>query len=144
MTKILIIQGAGLESRGKVQIEVFGTATLADYNAAAQAAAKELGLEVEIVHTTTEADAVARLQDAAKHGVAAAIINPGSFTRGHAAIVEAIAKAPFPTVEVHISNPAARNVASDVAKACKSTIAGFGVGGYRLALGGLKELLTKA
>jgi 3-dehydroquinate dehydratase-2 len=143
MTKILVIQGMGLDLRGKTQIEVFGPMTLADYNRHVEAYAKELGVEVEIVQSNVAAEVIAKLK-AASGKVDAAIFNPGGFTKGHPELAAAIAAAPFPTIEVHISNPAARGTQSDMAPSCRSTIAGFGVAGYRLALLGLKELLAKA
>jgi len=140
MTKILVVQGMGLDLRGKTQIEVFGPMTLADYNRHVEAYAKELGVEVEIVQSNVEAEVIEKLKRA--KGVDAAIFNPGGFTKGHPELAAAIAAAPFPTIEVHISNPAARGTQSDMAPSCKSTIAGFGVAGYRLALLGIKELLS--
>jgi 3-dehydroquinate dehydratase-2 len=144
MTKILVIQGKGLDLRGKTQIEVFGPMTLADYNRHVEAYAKELGVAVEIFQSNVEADVIARFIQARGTGVDAAILNPGGFTRDHPELAAVIAAAPFPTIEVHISNPAARGTQSDIARVCKSTIAGFGVAGYRLGMLGIKELLAKA
>lgn len=141
MTKILVIQGKGLDLRGKTQIEVFGPMTLADYNRHVEAYAKELGVAVEIFQTNVEAEAIAKFAAAAGK-VDAAIINPGGFTKDHPDLAATITVAPFPTVEVHISNPAARGTQSDIARVCKSTVAGFGVAGYRLALLGLKEVFA--
>jgi 3-dehydroquinate dehydratase-2 len=63
--------------------------------------------------------------------------------RGYPALVTAIGRVKFPTLEVHISNPALRGTHSDVATASHGCIAGFGIVGYDLALRGLKEILTK-
>jgi 3-dehydroquinate dehydratase II len=72
-----------------------------------------------------------------------AIINPDGFTRGYPALVTAISRVKFPTIEVHISNPARRGTHSDVLTASHGGIAGFGIVGYDLALRGLKAILTK-
>ena len=68
---------------------------------------------------------------------------PTGFTRGYPALVTAIGRVKFPTIEVHISNPARRGTHSDIATASLGCIAGFGIVGYDLALRGLKEILTK-
>ena len=57
-----------------------------------------------------------------------------------AGLVAAIAQVSFPTIELHVSNPARRGVVSDIAKACHGTLAGFGVYGYHMALRVLQEL----
>lgn len=142
MPKILVIQGAGLDMRGKSQIEIFGPMTLADYDRHVETYAAELGLEIEIFQSNVEGDVIARLRDAADAGIDAAVINPGGFTKGHPALATAIAEARFPTVEVHISHPAMRGTTSEIAPATKGSVTGFGVGGYRLALAGLRDLLS--
>jgi 3-dehydroquinate dehydratase II len=141
MPKILVIQGAGLDMRGKSQIEIFGPMTLADYNRHVETYAAELGLEVEIFQSNVEGDVITRLGNAAT-GIDAAVINPGGFTRGHPALATAISGARFPTIEVHISHPATRGMTSEIAPATKGSVTGFGVAGYRLALAGLRDLLS--
>ncbi len=76
-------------------------------------------------------------------GIDAAIINPDGFTRGYPALVAAISRVRFPTIEVHISNPARRGTQSDVATASQGGVTGFGIVGYDLALRGLKETLAR-
>jgi 3-dehydroquinate dehydratase-2 len=65
-----------------------------------------LGLEVEIFHSNIEGEVINRLYAAHDGGIDAAIINPDGFTRGYPALVTAISRVKFPTIEVHISNPA--------------------------------------
>jgi 3-dehydroquinate dehydratase-2 len=144
MTTILVIHGAGMDMRGKTQIEVFGPMTLPEYDAAIRGYAAALGVSVVIVQSNEEAVVVARLREAeADPAIDAAIINPAGFTRGHPALVAAIAAARFPVIEVHISNPARRGLISEVAGASRGAVAGFGVAGYRLAMQGLLEILPK-
>jgi 3-dehydroquinate dehydratase-2 len=64
-------------------------------------------------------------------------------SRGYPALVTAIGRVRFPTIEVHISNPARRGTQSEVATATRGVITGFGVAGYELALRGLKDLVGK-
>jgi 3-dehydroquinate dehydratase II len=141
--KILVIHGAGMNMRGKVQTEVFGTLTLPEYDVKIRAYAAALGMQVEIFHSNIEGEVINRLYAAHDERIDAAIINPDGFTRGYPALVTAIGRVTFPTIEVHISNPARRGTHSDIATASHGCIAGFGIVGYDLALRGLKEVLTK-
>ena len=144
MPKILVIHGAGMNMRGKVQTEVFGLLTLPEYDVKIRAYAAALGMQVEIFHSNIEGEVINRLYAAHDEGIDAVIINPDGFTRGYPALVTAISRVKFPTIEVHISNPARRGTHSDVATAAQGGIAGFGIVGYDLALRGLKEMLNEA
>jgi 3-dehydroquinate dehydratase-2 len=81
---ILVIHGAGMNMRGKVQTEVFGTLTLPEYDVKIRAYAAALGMQVEIFHSNIEGEVINRLYAAHDEGIAAAIINPDGFTRGAA------------------------------------------------------------
>lgn len=142
MPKILIIHGAGMNMRGKVQIDRFGTMTLPQYDEHIRKYASELGIEVDIFHSNIVGEVINKFYDAHDRGIDAAIINPGSYSRGHRALTSAISQVRFPTLELHISNPARRgNEASEVAAVSRGVIMGFGIFGYYLALRGIKELL---
>jgi 3-dehydroquinate dehydratase II len=141
MPKVLIIHGAGMNMRGKVQTDVFGTMTLPEYDEQIRKYAAELGFEVEIFHSNIEGEVINRLYEAHERGVDAALINPAGYTSGHPALVAAMAQVGFPTVEVHISNPARRGGTSDIARVSRSTVTGFGIFGYYLALRGVREVL---
>jgi 3-dehydroquinate dehydratase II len=142
MAKVLVIHGAGMNMRGKVQLEIFGPMTLPEYDEKIHGYAAELGLEVEIFHSNIEGEIVNRLYDANDRGVDAAIFNPAAFGSGYPAIVAALSQVKFPTIEVHISNPIRRGPASQTAAVSQGVVAGFGVAGYDLALRGLKGLLA--
>ena len=77
-------------------------------------------------------------------GVDAAIINPAGYTTGYPALTAAIAQVRFPTIELHISNPARRGRESEIARVCRGVVTGFGIYGYYLALSGLRDLLGTA
>jgi 3-dehydroquinate dehydratase-2 len=135
MAKVLVIHGAGMNMRGKVNIETFGPMTLDQYDAAIQKYAEELKTSVETFHSNIEGEVVNRLYRAHDDkNIDAAIINPSAFSNGYPALVAAIGQVRFPSIEVHVSNPAARGGSSQVGGACKGTIAGFGIFGYYLAL----------
>lgn len=143
MTKVLVIHGAGMSMRGKAQVEVFGPMTLPEYDAAIRGYAAALGVEVEIFHSNLEGEVIDRVYAAHEDTtIDAAIINPDGFTRGYPALVAAIGRVRYPTIEVHMSNPARRGTSSDVATASRGTVTGFGIVGYELALRGLKALLV--
>ena len=76
MAKVLIIHGAGMNMRGKVQIETFGTMTLPEYDEHIRKYAAELGLEVEIFHSNIVGEVINKFYEAHEGGFAAALINP--------------------------------------------------------------------
>lgn len=141
MAKFLVIHGAGMDMRGKVQVEVFGKMTLPEYDAAIRGFAAELGVGVEIFHSNIEGEVINRLYAAHDDtSFAGALINPAGFTRGYPALNGAIAAMRFPVIEVHVSNPARRGLVSDVLASSRGGVSGFGLAGYALALRGLKEI----
>jgi 3-dehydroquinate dehydratase-2 len=142
MPKVLVIHGAGMNMRGKVSIETFGPMTLPEYDIKIRAFAQELGLEVEIFHSNIEGEVINKIYAANDAGFDGALINPAGFSVGYPALCAAISQVKFPTIEVHISNPARRGMVSDVGKVCQSTVTGFALAGYELAFRGVKALLA--
>ena len=143
MAKILIIHGAGMNMRGKVQTEIFGPMTLPEYDERIRGYAKELGVEIEIFHSNVEGEVINRLYAANDQGFDAAIFNPAGFSRGYPALVAAISQVKFPTIELHMSNPVRRGPVSETATVSQGMVTGFGIVGYYLGLRGLKETLKK-
>ncbi|WP_306598642.1 type II 3-dehydroquinate dehydratase [Geothrix sp. 21YS21S-2] len=142
MTKILVLHGAGMNMRGKVQLETFGPMTLPDYDAKIRGYAAELDVAVEIFHSNIEGEVINRIYDACGEGFDAAIFNPAGFGTGYPALVAALSQANFPVIEVHISNPIRRGPATQTAAVSLGVVAGFGVAGYELALRGICGHLT--
>jgi len=143
MAKLLVIHGAGMNMRGKAQIDVFGPMTLAEYDEQLNKYAAELGVELEIFHSNVEGEVINKLYASHDAGLTGCIINPAGFTVGYGAINQAITQVKFPTIEVHISNPALRGRISDVGRHARGVVTGFGILGYCLAMRGLLEI-TKA
>jgi len=143
MAKFLVVHGAGMNMRGKTQIDVFGTITLADYDAQIRSYAAELGVAVDIFHSNIEGEVINKLYAAQESGVDGAVINPAGFMSGYPALAAAITQVTYPTIEVHISNPARRGAESAISAVVRGVIAGFGVYGYYLALRSLKEISGK-
>ena len=141
MAKILIVHGAGMNMRGKVQTEIFGPMTLPEYDERIRGYAAELGLDIEIFHSNLEGEVVNRFYQANDQGFDAAMFNPAAFGSGYPALVAAIGQVKFPTIEIHISNPIRRGPASETARVSHGIVAGFGLPGYYLALHGLRDML---
>jgi 3-dehydroquinate dehydratase-2 len=137
--KLLIVQGAGMNMRGKTQTEIFGTMTLDQYNQHIFQYAKDLDITVEIFHSNTEGDVINRLYEANDQGFDGALVNPAGFSRGYPALTAAISQVTFPVIEVHISNPVRRGPVSDTAQVSLGMVTGFGVLGYYLAMRGLRD-----
>lgn len=136
MTTVLLLHGPNLNLLGEREPEVYGTDTLDDYVATARAAGERFGLEIE-AHQSNHEGALIELIHGGRGRCAAIIINPGAFTHYAWAIHDALAAFDGPKVEVHISNPNAREPwrhVSVVAPVATGSITGFGKHGYDLAV----------
>jgi 3-dehydroquinate dehydratase-2 len=99
-------------------------------------------MEIDIFHSNVEGEVINKFYQAHDRGVDAAIINPAGYTTGYPALMAAIAQVRFPTIELHISNPARRGRESEVARVCRGVVTGFGVFGYYLALRGIRDMVA--
>lgn len=136
MAIIALLHGPNLNLLGQREPQIYGTATLADYEAATAAAAGAHGHTVEPFQTNHEGALVDAIH-AARERAAAIIINPGAFTHYAWAIHDALAAFEGPVIEVHISNPNAREPwrhTSVVAPVATGSIIGLGMHGYELAV----------
>jgi len=142
---VLLLSGPNLNLLGEREPEVYGSATLDDHVEVARAAASVHGLVVEHLQSNHEGELVDAVHGA-RGRCAAIVINPGAFTHYAWAIHDALAAFDGPVVEVHLSNPAAREPwrhTSVVAPVAAGTIAGFGSDGYRLAVDAVASLLDR-
>jgi 3-dehydroquinate dehydratase II len=133
---IALLHGPNLNLLGAREPEVYGTATLDDYVAAVSNAAAARGHTVEATQTNHEGVLVDAIH-AARQSAAAIIINPGAFTHYSWAVHDALAAFDGPIIEVHISNPNAREPwrhTSVVAPVATGSIVGLGIVGYELAV----------
>lgn len=141
---VLLLHGANLNLLGSREPEVYGTATLADHVATATAAAAEHGLDVEAFQTNHEGALVDAIHSA-RGRCAAIVVNPGAFTHYAWSLHDALAAFDGPIVEVHLSNPNAREPwrhTSVVSPVATGSIVGFGGLGYRLAMTAVAAALT--
>jgi 3-dehydroquinate dehydratase II len=143
MRTVLVLNGPNLGRLGSREPDVYGAATLDDLRKACAATAAELGLAVDFRQTDDESEIIAWVHEAADRQLPM-VLNPAAFTHYSYALRDALAMRTAPLVEVHISNPAAREAFrhnSVVAAVADGTIAGFGFGSYRLALRAIAEML---
>jgi 3-dehydroquinate dehydratase-2 len=143
MSTILLLSGPNLNLLGQRQPEIYGTATLDDHVDAARKAAADHGLEIEHLQSNHEGDLVDAIH-AARGRCGAIVINPGAFTHYAWAIHDALAAFDGPVVEIHLSNPNAREPwrhTSVVAPVATGSIMGFGGDSYRLAITAVAHLL---
>ena len=141
---VLILNGPNLGRLGSREPEIYGAATLADVEAACAGLGAELGLKVDLRQTDDEAELIGWVHEAID-GRLPIVLNPAAFTHYSYALRDALAMRTAPLVEVHLSNPAARESfrhTSVVAGVADGTVAGFGLHSYELALRAVARLLA--
>ncbi len=144
--RVLCISGPNLQLLGTREPEVYGRTTLAEIHARLAARGAELGAEVDARQTNHEGTIVDWIGEARTSGFAGLLLNPGAYTHTSIAILDALRAVALPCVEVHLSNPDAREPfrrRSWVARACAGRVAGFGADSYELALDGLVRGLVR-
>jgi 3-dehydroquinate dehydratase-2 len=140
---VLLIHGPNLNLLGQREPEIYGKAVLADYVSRVREVAESSGLTVEDMQSNHEGDLVEAIHQA-RDTCAAIIINAGALTHYAWSIHDALATFSGPVIEVHISQPNAREPwrhTSVVAPAASGSIAGFGIVGYELAVEAVVRLL---
>jgi 3-dehydroquinate dehydratase-2 len=141
MRTVLVLNGPNLSRLGTREPDVYGAETLDDLAALCRKTGAELGLVVDVRQTDDVAELVSWLHEAADWS-APVVLNPAAFTHYSYAVRDAIAQRTAPLIEVHLSNPAAREEfrhTSVVAAVATGTIAGFGLRSYELALRAIAE-----
>lgn len=141
--KVLVLNGPNLDMLGKRETNFYGSKSYEELKKLIEEFASDLGIEVEIKQSNDEATMIAWLHDAAKLNLPV-IINPAAFTHYSYAIRDAIVMVENAKIEVHLSNPLAREEfrhTSVVSGVVDGTISGFGVNSYRLALEAIRDLV---
>jgi len=135
--KVFVLNGPNLNLLGTREPEIYGSDTLDDIATRLEEKARALGLEVDVRQSNHEGHLCDWLHEAQAVGAKAVVLNAAGLTHTSLALYDAIRSIKTPVIEVHISNPAAREAyrhKSYVAMAAKGTIAGFGAYGYEMAL----------
>jgi 3-dehydroquinate dehydratase II len=141
--RVLVLNGPNLGRLGSREPEVYGTATYAELVEVCRATAAELNLDVDVRQTDDETQLVGWLHEAAD-GSLPVVLNAAAFTHYSYALRDACAQLTAPLVEVHLTNPAARDRfrhTSVVAAVATGSITGFGLDSYRLALRAVAALV---
>ncbi|WP_042404543.1 type II 3-dehydroquinate dehydratase [Streptacidiphilus carbonis] len=134
--RVLVLNGPNLGRLGSREPDVYGSTSYAGLVERCTSLGKELGLDVEVRETNDEGEMIRWLHEAAD-GKYPVVINPGAFTHYSYAMRDAASQRTAPLIEVHISNPHAREEfrhTSVISAVASGTIAGFGIGSYELAL----------
>ena len=133
---VYVLNGPNLGRLGSREPDVYGSTGYADLAALCRKLGAELGFEVEVRETNYEGELIRWLHEAADQQIPV-VLNPGAFTHYSYGVRDAAAQRTAPLIEVHISNPAAREEFrhnSVIAGVSSGSIAGFGVGSYLLAI----------
>jgi 3-dehydroquinate dehydratase-2 len=138
---VWVLNGPNLGQLGSREPEVYGSSSHDDLVSACVQAGQSLDLDVEVRQTDDEAQLVNWLHEASAHSIPV-VLNPAAFTHYSYALRDAVAARSAPVVEVHLTNPAAREEfrhESVIAGVSSGTIAGFGLASYLLALQALSR-----
>jgi 3-dehydroquinate dehydratase II len=144
LTTVLLLSGPNLNLLGEREPSVYGSATLADHVATARATAEAAGLELEHVQSNHEGELVEAVHGA-RGRCAAIIVNPGALTHYGWSLHDALAAYDGVVVELHLSNPNAREPwrhTSVVSPVADGSIMGFGGDGYSLAVEAVRRKLA--
>jgi 3-dehydroquinate dehydratase-2 len=145
MAKLLVLHGPNLNLLGTREPEVYGRTTLAEIDADLTRRAQAAGHSIESLQSNAEHVLVDRVQAAREDGTAFLLVNPAGFTHTSVALRDALAAVALPFIEVHLSNPHARepfrrtSYFSDLAV---GVVAGFGASSYTLALDAALQRLS--
>ncbi|MBX9882623.1 MAG: type II 3-dehydroquinate dehydratase [Sphingomonas sp.] len=137
MSVIYVLNGANLNLLGTREPQIYGGTTLDEIAAQLEDRARELGVSIDLRQSNHEGHLIDWLHEAQAVGAKAVLLNPGGFTHTSVALHDAVKAVVTPVIEVHLSNPQAREAfrhTSYVAPVARGTIAGFGAHSYLLAL----------
>ena len=145
-TRILCISGPNLHLLGTREPSIYGHVTLSEIHTRLAARARAVGAEVDARQTNHEGALVDWIGQAPKENFDGLLLNAGAYTHTSIALLDALQAIALPCVEVHLSNPDAREPfrrRSRIAPACVARVAGFGADSYELALDGLLRVLER-
>jgi len=144
--KLLVLHGPNLNLFGRREPHIYGTTTLAQIDERLQTLARELGVEIECFQSNHEGALIDKLHERIDT-VQGALVNPAGLTQHGVPLHDAIKAMPFPVLEIHLSNIAARETwrgHSIISPAVKGTIQGLGWHSYLAGLRALAELVREA
>ncbi len=146
MARLLVLHGPNLNLLGSREPEVYGRATLAQIDADLSSRAEAAGHQLDSLQSNSESELVDRVQAAAGDGTGFILVNPAAFTHTSVALRDALAAVAIPFIEIHLSNPHAREPFrhhSYFSDHAVGVVCGFGADSYRYALdAAIKRLAT--
>ena len=145
MPRILILHGPNLNALGSREPGVYGSTSLDEIHRSLDALSGPLGCGTEWLQSNHEGVLIDALHGARARGFEGALLNPGGFTHTSVALRDAVLAAGLPVIEVHVSNPHAREDfrhVSLISGAALGVVQGFGANSYRLALRAMAEHLA--
>jgi 3-dehydroquinate dehydratase-2 len=145
MHRILVVHGPNLNALGSREPDVYGETTLDDVHLRLERLAAELGCRIETLQSQHEGVLIDALYGA-RGRIDGVLLNPGALTHTSVALRDAVAATRLPVIEVHVSNPHAREPfrhVSYVSAVALGVIQGFGAGSYLLALRAMAEHLSR-
>jgi 3-dehydroquinate dehydratase II len=140
--RVLVLSGPNLDRLGTREPAIYGTATLAEIHRLVESTARARGAEAVCRQSNHEGELVGWIGGAGEAGFAGVVLNAGAYTHTSIALLDAIKASGVPVVEVHLSNPDAREPfrrRSRIAPACLGRVAGFGARSYVLGVVALIE-----
>ncbi len=147
MAQILVLNGPNLNLLGVREPEVYGRTTLADIDAALATQATTSGHVLTSFQSNAEHELIDRVQAARRDGIDFILVNPAAFTHTSVALRDALAAVAIPFIEIHLSNPHAREAfrrQSYFSDLAAGIVAGFGADSYRYALDAAIKRLSGA
>lgn len=137
MPTVFVLNGPNLNLLGLREPDIYGHDTLDDIAGMLEDRARDLDLEIDLRQSNHEGHLIDWIHEAQAHSAKAVLLNAGGFTHTSVALHDAIKAVTTPVIEVHLSNPHARDNfrhRSLVGQAARGTISGFGALSYLLAL----------
>lgn len=134
---VYVLNGPNLNLLGLREPEIYGSDTLDDIAGMLEDRARALDLEIDMRQSNHEGHLIDWIHEANAESAKAVLLNAGGFTHTSVALHDAIKSVKVPVIEVHLSNPHARESfrhRSYIAKAARGTVSGFGALSYLVAL----------
>jgi 3-dehydroquinate dehydratase-2 len=141
--KLLLVQGANMEYLGRRQPELYGTTTATELDAILRRRARALDVNLDILYTSTEGEAVSAIYKADRAKVDGILFNPASFLHAGHSLRDCLKSIRAPAIEIHMTNIKKRGLGSVTSEASVGVIAGFGIDSYVLALEAMVSRLRK-
>lgn len=132
--KLLLIQGANLNSLGKREGNTYDNTTAEELDAMLLQHASDWGYELDIFYTNIEGEAVNKVYESVENGVDGILSNPAGFTYNAYSLRDCLKYVAPPYVELHLTNIDERNIPSALSSAAVGVVHGFGINSYFIAL----------